>query len=79
MWYNSSHLSHGHLPIINPLGEKFPDNFYLDGSMRSLFVLTDNLTLSTSLRNPRPGHWYGVAYLPKSEKQKILPDVSMEH
>ena len=72
----SRYLQHGSLPVINPLGERFPSSFYISQSqLKSLHTISDNHTLSSSLRNPRSGHWYGVASLPKTET-KLRPAVS---
>ncbi|XP_052776198.1 transmembrane protein 8B-like [Mya arenaria] len=68
-------LQHGSLPVINPLGEMHPKNFYIDKkwAVQATFnVTTTNLTMESTLINPKPGPWYSVAYLPERDG-KILP------
>ena len=73
------YLQYGSLPVINPLNEKFPPSFYISRSqLKSFHTISDNHTLSTSLRNPRPGHWFGVACLPKTD-HRLRPAVSELH
>ena len=64
--------------MINPLGEKFPDNFYVVRSpaSRAIFsVISNNVTLESTVSNPKQGPWYSVAYLPPPDKD-ITPSVS---
>lgn len=59
------------------MGEKIPKNYYLnhDSGTKAVFTaFTTNHSLVASMNNPRPGPWYGVAFLPKSDG-KLLPAV----
>lgn len=70
-------LQHGSLPVINPLGEKVPKNFYLEkesGTKVTFSLLTDNSSLVARVSYPKSGPWYGAAYLPESDG-KIRPAV----
>ncbi|WAR24388.1 PGAP6-like protein [Mya arenaria] len=52
-----------------------PKNFYIDKkwAVQATFnVTTTNLTMESTLINPKPGPWYSVAYLPERDG-KILP------
>ncbi|XP_053394085.1 post-GPI attachment to proteins factor 6-like [Mercenaria mercenaria] len=60
-------IQHGSFPVINPLGEKFPENFYVERSpaSRAVFsVISNNVTLESTVTNPKQGPWYSVAFLP---------------
>ena len=74
----TSVLQHGSLPVVSPSGEKLPHNSYQDSrwSIKAQFnVTTNNVTMESTLINPKPGPWYSVAFLPEADG-KILPDVS---
>ncbi|ELU03317.1 hypothetical protein CAPTEDRAFT_228167 [Capitella teleta] len=67
-------MQHGGFPLINPLNETFPPQFYLKRThLLEISLLTDNATTIFKLPNPLPGSWFAMAYLGDYVDDKITP------
>ncbi|KAL5020916.1 hypothetical protein ScPMuIL_000071 [Solemya velum] len=64
-------VQQGSYPVINPYNETFPDNFYLQRTGSTHFIVdTKNLSFPHVMENPAPGPWFGAAFLPKQLADK---------
>ncbi|XP_045776256.1 post-GPI attachment to proteins factor 6 [Maniola jurtina] len=70
------HLKQGSYPAVNPDGYDFPKSF-LNSALReetihTLELLSDGTNTTYSMRNPKPGIWYALAYIkwqdPRAQK-----------
>lgn len=58
-------LKYGSLPVINPDGAKFPDNFSISNrvSMYNAEFQSNNTPVILNVTSPDPGDWFAVAFL----------------
>ncbi|CAH0400597.1 unnamed protein product [Chilo suppressalis] len=77
-------IKHGAYPAVNPDGYDFPKGFVDPAtrvSIHTLELLSDGLNRTYSIKNPRPGNWYALAYIKwedprtqKVEQQGLVAD-----
>ncbi|KAL4236436.1 Transmembrane protein 8A [Mactra antiquata] len=71
-------LQHNSLPMIDPLRKVTPKNVYVEKSPASRVVLhikSNNITVTSTINNPKPGPWYTVAYLPPHDGDMVPEDL----
>jgi hypothetical protein len=69
-------MQHGGYPLINPLNETFPPDFYLKRTDPfEISLMTDNSTTIFRVPHPRPGSWYAMAYIGDYINDKITQKV----
>lgn len=58
-------LKYGSLPVINPDGAKFPDNFSISNRvpMYNAEFQSNNVPVILNVTSPVPGDWFAVAFL----------------
>jgi hypothetical protein len=58
-------LKYGNLPVINPDGSKFPDNFSISNRLPVYHaeLHSDKVPVIINVSVPVPGDWFGVAFL----------------
>ncbi|XP_046971562.1 post-GPI attachment to proteins factor 6 [Vanessa cardui] len=69
------HLKYGSYPAVNPDGYSFPKSF-IDADRRenmyTVELLSDGNNITFSIKNPKPGIWYALAYIkwedPRTQK-----------
>ena len=62
--FNCRYLQHGSFPVISPLNETFPSDFYLQrASLHNISIAASNPTVIHTIESPLPGGWFAVAYL----------------
>ncbi|XP_069682298.1 transmembrane protein 8B isoform X2 [Periplaneta americana] len=61
----SLYLKYGSLPVINPDGAKFPDNFSIANRVPiySAEFQSDGVPMILNVSSPVPGDWFAVAFL----------------
>lgn len=70
-----SYFQHGSYPLVTPLNETFPPDFYLNRTDAfHVKIKQDTDAVSYVMPMPRPGRWYFAAFLPKTSdsiQQKV--------
>ena len=73
-------VQNGSFPIVNPLNESFPHHMHRLNPNQETYEIPEDLpealSLSLIVKNPNPGFWFIIAWLPQDKNDRIKQEVS---